>query len=220
MREWRLDGLQVVVWSIDPGSDVSRQVSKLASAHMRVLLLSSRWTAAELRSALVAGAAGLLIKDANPERLVVAVGAAVAGYTLVNAELDFLASRPAGHGGRSRAGHHSVGSGTDSGKPDPAQGLLNLSDREFEVLSLLADGRSTLEVAQILAITAATVKSHVSHVLGKLKVRNRVEAVLMYQQAIAQHTSVIAMDTQDQSSGSGGKSPTPQYAFRSNSPGL
>lgn len=195
LREWRLDGVEVALWSVGPGADVSRQVRALAARRIRVLLLSARWTAGEIRSALAAGAAGLLTKDARPDRLVVAVSAAVAGYTLVNSELDFL-TLPAVRGGHSRKWREKTGAKSDEAKRDPAQGLLNLSDREYEVLSQLASGRSTGEVAKLLDITTATVKSHVSHLLAKLQVRNRVEAVLMYQQAIAQHNSVIAMDTQ------------------------
>ncbi|MEV5886528.1 LuxR C-terminal-related transcriptional regulator [Streptomyces sp. NPDC052020] len=194
LREWRLDGVKVVLWSIGPGTDVSRQVRTLAARGIRVLLLSTRWTGGEIRTALAAGAAGVLTKDSTPDRLVVAVGAAVAGYTLVNSELDSFA-RPAVRGGHSEAGGAKSGAGCDAAKPDPAQKLLNLSDREFEVLSHLASGRSTEEVAKLLAIKTATVKSHVSHLLAKLEVRNRVEAVLIYQQVITQHTSVIAMDS-------------------------
>ncbi|MET8178014.1 response regulator transcription factor [Streptomyces sp. NPDC005336] len=194
LREWRLDGVQVVLWSISPGADVTRQVRALAARRIRVLLLSTRWTAAEIRSALASGAAGLLIKDAKPDRLVVGVSAAVAGYTLVDSGLDAF-SLPAVRGGHGGAVGERSGSGSDAVKPDPALELLDLSDREFEVLFHLASGRSTGEVAKLLGIKAATVKSHVSHLLAKLQVRNRVEAVLMYQQVIAHHASVIATDT-------------------------
>ncbi|MER5552551.1 response regulator transcription factor [Streptomyces sp. NPDC002793] len=192
LREWRLDGVEVVLWSIGPGIDVSREVRVLAARRIRVLLLSVRWTAGEVRSALAAGATGLLTKDARPDRLVVAVSAAVADYTLVDSELDALALPVAGHGW---ASGEKFRPGRDAAKPDPAQQFLNLSDREFEVLSHLASGRSTEEVAKLLAIKAATVKSHVSHLLAKLQVRNRVEAVLIYQQVITKHTSDIAMGT-------------------------
>lgn len=193
LREWRLDGVEVVLWSVAPGADVSHQVRALVARRIRVLLLSTRWAPSEIRSALAAGAAGLLTKDAKPDRLVVAVSAAVAGYTLVNSELDPFAL-PAARGESYRLRGEQSSSKADSETPDPAQELLNLSDREFEVLSHLASGRSTGEVAKLLAIKAATVKSHVSHLLAKLQVRNRVEAVLIYQRVIADHTSVIAMD--------------------------
>ncbi|MFF8103237.1 response regulator transcription factor [Streptomyces sp. NPDC016640] len=185
--------VQVVLWSIGPGADVTRQVQALTAGRIRVLLLSTRWTAPEIRAALAAGAAGLLIKDAKPDRLVVAVGAAVAGYALVDSGLDAF-SIPAVRGGHGGAVDGGTGSGGDAAQPDPAQELLNLSDREFEVLFHLASGRSTGEVAKLLGIKAATVKSHVSHLLAKLQVRNRVEAVLLYQQVIARHASVIATD--------------------------
>ncbi|MDO0924674.1 response regulator transcription factor [Streptomyces sp. TG1A-8] len=197
LREWRLDGVEVVLWSVGSSGDVSRQVRALTARRIRVLLLSARWTTGEIRSALAAGATGLLTKDARIDRLVVAVNAAAAGYTLVNSELAVFVS-PAVHGGHSGADRETPGSGTDDVKPHPAQKLLNLSDREFEVLSHLASGRSTGEVAKLLDIKAATVKSHVSHLLAKLQVRNRVEAVLIYQQVITQHSSVIPMDTQAQ----------------------
>ncbi|MDI3424295.1 response regulator transcription factor [Streptomyces luteolus] len=186
LREWRLDGVEVVLWSISPGVDISDQVRTLTSKGMRVVLLSPHWKAEEIRSALTAGAAGLVTKDANPYRLVVAISAAAVGYTLVNSELDSCGLFPTGLGGRFKTRFTT--------KPDAAQRLLDLSDREFEVLSHLAAGLSTPEVAQRMGITATTVKSHVSHTLTKLQVRNRVEAVLAYQRTITQHSSDLGAD--------------------------
>jgi DNA-binding NarL/FixJ family response regulator len=66
--------------------------------------------------------------------------------------------------------------------PVPLDTLLaTLTKREREVLDLLADGKSTAEAAEVLMLSAATVKSHVSHALSKLGVRNRLEAVLLMQ---------------------------------------
>jgi DNA-binding CsgD family transcriptional regulator len=58
-----------------------------------------------------------------------------------------------------------------------------LTDREHEVLSLLADGMSTVEAARSLGVSPATIKSHVSHALPKLGARNRLEAVLLIRNA-------------------------------------
>ncbi|MFC5719742.1 response regulator transcription factor [Streptomyces gamaensis] len=173
LREWQLDRADLVLLSVSPGDEVGRQARALVGRGARVLLLGARWADRDIDAALAAGVAGLLTKDTKPDRLAFAVAAAAVGYTLFSPGL--ISSATPSQPGRPKAA------------TDPEQHIHGLSDREFEVLSLLATGRSTTEVAGLLDITSATVKSHVSHILGKLKVRNRVEAVLLFQQTASHH---------------------------------
>jgi DNA-binding NarL/FixJ family response regulator len=112
--------------------------------------------------ALEAGAAGFLLKTAPPTRLVEAVRTVAAGEALLAPSLtrrlieDYL-RRP---------------------RPQAQTRLNDLTERELEVLRLLADGFSNAEIAQRLVVSDATVKTHVNHVLAKLALRDRVQAVI------------------------------------------
>ena len=113
--------------------------------------------------ALSAGAGGFLLKDAAPERLVEAVLTVAAGEALLAPALTrrlierYLQTPPARSG------------------PDPA---ADLSPREREVWELVARGLSNAEIATALVVTEATVKAHVTRLLAKLGVRDRVQAVV------------------------------------------
>jgi len=114
--------------------------------------------------ALRAGAAGFLLKDAPTERLVDAVRTVAAGEALLAPAVTrrlverFLGAPPPGP------------------RPDPA---ARLSAREKEVWLLVAEGLSNAEVAASLVVTEATVKAHVTRLLAKLGVRDRVQAVVL-----------------------------------------
>jgi DNA-binding NarL/FixJ family response regulator len=117
--------------------------------------------------ALRAGASGFLLKDATPEELVHAVRVVAGGDALLSPSvtrqlldhvLAHLPSQPAR-------------------PPHPALG--ELTERELEVLRLLARGLSNAEIAASLSVSEATVKTHVSHVLDKLGLRDRVQAVVL-----------------------------------------
>ena len=115
--------------------------------------------------ALRAGASGFLLKDCPPEELVravrvVAVGEALLAPTVTRRLLDRVAPTLAPSDGR---------------RPE----LDELTDREREVLVLVARGRSNVEIAAALSISATTVKTHVSHLLEKLGLRDRVQAVVL-----------------------------------------
>ena len=114
--------------------------------------------------ALRAGAAGFLLKNAPPERLVEAVRIVAAGDGLLAPEVTRrviaeLARRPS--------------------TPDPAGVLAPLTDREREVLTLVAAGMSNAEIGAALYLGEATVKTHVSNMLLKLRLRDRVQAVIL-----------------------------------------
>jgi DNA-binding NarL/FixJ family response regulator len=111
-----------------------------------------------------AGAKGFLLKDISLERLAEGIRSVVAGATLFRPALTE----------RTRASYE-VSSGFQ--KP-PTQILQALSVRETEILALMAAGFSNAEIAAALGPSEGTIKNHVSHILAKLEVRDRVRAVL------------------------------------------
>jgi DNA-binding NarL/FixJ family response regulator len=132
----------------------------------RVLILTTFGLDEYIVEALRAGASGFLLKDARPQELVAAVRAVAAGDAVLSAPvtrrlLDQIAHR----------------------LPAPVKredgALADLTERELEVLRLLAGGMSNAEIAAALVVSEATVKSHVSNLLGKLGLRDRVQAVIL-----------------------------------------
>jgi len=117
-----------------------------------------------LYEALRAGASGFLLKNSPPEQLVEAVRAAAAGEGLLSTSVTRRVI--------AELARHSPAEG-----PPPAA-LDELTAREVEVLRLMARGLSNAEIADELVITAGTAKTHVSRILMKLGVRDRVGAVV------------------------------------------
>ncbi len=117
--------------------------------------------------ALRAGAYGFLLKDAPATRLVAAVRAAAGGDALIEPSITrrlverFAASMPT----------------TETGQTPSA--LADLTDRELEVLRLVARGLSNAEIADEIMVAETTVKTHVARILAKLNVRDRVQAVVL-----------------------------------------
>jgi DNA-binding NarL/FixJ family response regulator len=158
-----------------PGVDgiaATRQVLA-AAPDTRVLILTTFEQDDYIFGALQAGASGFLLKRARPEDLIAAVHAIAAGDSLLSPSvtrtvIDRLARiRPAG---------------------DPCDaGLEQLTQREREVLELVARGLSNAEIAAALVIEESTVKTHVKRVLMKLALRDRVQAVIYaYESGFAQ----------------------------------
>ena len=131
----------------------------------RVLILTTFGLDQYIIEALRAGASGFLLKDAPTQEVIAAVRAVAAGDAVLSAAvtrqlLDQVARRlPA----------------AVSQRPEE---LDLLTEREHEVLRLLAGGLSNAEIAAALFLSEATVKSHVSRLLGKLGLRDRVQAVI------------------------------------------
>lgn len=117
-----------------------------------------------LFSALQAGAAGFLLKNTEPETLLESIRTVAAGGALLAPEVTRRVIAEA-VSGRSKSGQESPG-------------IARLSERETEVLVLMARGLSNAEIAQELFLGEATIKSHVSACLSKLGVRDRVQAVI------------------------------------------
>ncbi|MGO1201043.1 MAG: response regulator [Dermabacteraceae bacterium] len=136
-----------------------------ASPPPRILMLTTFDIDDYVHDALQAGASGFLLKDATPEELVHAVRVVAAGDALLSPGItrrmieQFAARRP-------RA-------------PRDAALLAQLTDREREVLMLIAEGRSNKEVGEGLFISDHTVKTHVGRLLTKLGVRDRVQLVIL-----------------------------------------
>jgi DNA-binding NarL/FixJ family response regulator len=144
------------------GIEGTRRLRRLAEPPA-VLVLTTFDLDEYVFRALEAGAAGFLLKDAAPDRLVDAVRTVAAGEALLAPAVTrrlierYLQEPPAAPG------------------PDPA---ADLSPREREVWQLLARGLSNTEIAAALVVTEATVKAHVTRLLAKLGVRDRVQAVV------------------------------------------
>jgi DNA-binding NarL/FixJ family response regulator len=143
---------------------VSHGVSLIALPRTRVVMLTTFDLHECVYEAMRAGASGFLLKDAPREDLVAGVRAAAAGDTLLAPEItrrlvEAYVRRP------------------PPGPATPAP-LAELTDREVEILRLVARGLSNAEIAASLFLSEATVKTHVSRVLAKLDLRNRVQAVV------------------------------------------
>lgn len=156
-----------------------------------ILILTTFGHEQYLFAALAAGVSGFLLKTSRAEQLIDAVRALAAGHALLGpdvtrAVLERVAAdtaheperpEPSGRSGRSDLAGHSG----RSGRSDAAQdhyAAAGLTDREREVLTLIAQGRSNAEIAAALFLGEATVKTHVSNVLQKLGVRDRIQAVV------------------------------------------
>ncbi|MHC2998398.1 response regulator [Microbacterium sp. HJ5] len=122
-----------------------------------------------LFASLAAGASGFLLKNAGPEELVAAVRVAAAGDALLAPEVT-----------RRVIARFAEGEASAPPRVAPAarRGGVDLTEREGEVLALVAQALSNAEIAQRLYIGEATVKTHVSNVLQKLGARDRVAAVV------------------------------------------
>ncbi|MFG3151204.1 response regulator [Streptomyces sp. NPDC048219] len=149
-----------------PGVQVCREVVG-ADPGLRVLVLSASGEHADVLEAVKSGATGYLLKSASTEELQDAVRRTAAGdpvFTpglagLVLGEYRRLASEPA--------------PAPETGEP----GAPRLTDRETEVLRLVAKGLSYKQIAERLVISHRTVQNHVQNTLGKLQLHNRVELV-------------------------------------------
>jgi DNA-binding NarL/FixJ family response regulator len=140
------------------GIDALRRLRELGNP-ARVLIVTSFTEQRTVVPALRAGAAGYVYKDVDPDALAGAIRSVHAGHILLQPEVAgaLLAQEEAGPG-QGRAG--------------------SLTEREREVLGLIADGRSNREIARALVLSEKTVKTHVSNILMKLDLADRTQAAL------------------------------------------
>ena len=148
------------------GIAATRQIVHGQAEHAaRVLILTTFDLDEYVYDALGAGASGFLLKDSPPEQLVSAIRVVAGGEALL---APSITSRLIEQFARTRA---------VSGEPPP--GLDELTARELEVFKLMARGLSNAEIANALVVGDTTVKTHVARLLGKLGLRDRVQAVVL-----------------------------------------
>lgn len=146
-------------------------------AGVKVVILTTFESDEYLYQALRAGASGFLVKDTEPEDLIRAVRVVARGDALLSPSvtrrlITSLASRP--------------GKASEARRPParPAQSLSRLTEREREVLSLLAEGLSNDEIARRLSLSPLTTKTHVSRIMTKLGARDRAQLVMAYESGL------------------------------------
>jgi DNA-binding NarL/FixJ family response regulator len=154
-------------------------------AEVKVVILTTFETDDYVYQALRAGASGFLVKDAEPEELIRAVRVVARGEALLSPSVTrrliatFASRRP--------ATGPTVGPGTGGGagqrggpdRPRPGGDLSRITEREREVLSLVAEGLSNDEIATRLYLSPLTTKTHVSHIMTKLDARDRAQLVVI-----------------------------------------
>jgi len=129
----------------------------------RILILTTFDLDEYIYEALGAGASGFVLKDDPPEQLIAAVRTVAAGDALLSPTIT----------------KRVIKQFTRSPRPAPPKALDELTVREQEILRLIASGLSNAEIAQELYISDTTVKTHVTHILQKLNLRDRVQAVVL-----------------------------------------
>ena len=152
------------------GIDATRRITARGpSSAPRVVILTTYDLDEYVFDALASGASGFLLKDVPPEDLVRAVRVAAEGEALLAPSVtrrlveQFVRQRPAAE--------------------EATRRLAALTDRETEVLRLVARGMSSAEIAATLFLGESTVKTHVGHILEKLDLRDRVHAVILAYEA-------------------------------------
>ena len=146
-----------------PGMDGIEATRRLP--RQRVLILTTFGLDEYIIEALRAGASGFLLKDAPTREVVDAVRAVAAGDAVLAPAVT-------------RQLLDQVGRRLPAAVSRTPDGLAELTDREQEVLRMLAVGMSNAEIAAALVVSEPTVKTHVSNLLGKLGLRDRVQAVI------------------------------------------
>jgi DNA-binding NarL/FixJ family response regulator len=142
------------------GIEATREITRHAPL-TRVLVLTISDQDEDVMDAILAGACGYLMKDSSIQDLMQGIRAASVGEALISPHIASKVLQ------RIRA------TGIDAGMSRP-----ELSDRETEVLRLIANGKDNSEIAQELHISPKTVKNHISNILMKLQIENRIQAAV------------------------------------------
>jgi DNA-binding NarL/FixJ family response regulator len=140
----------------------------------RILILTTFDLDEYVYEALRAGASGFVLKDDPPEQLIAAIRTVAAGDPLLSPTIT----------------KRVIKQFTRIPRPEPPKELDELTAREQEILRLIARGLSNAEIAQELYISDTTVTTHITHILQKLNLRDRVQAVVL-----AYQTGIFEADT-------------------------
>jgi DNA-binding NarL/FixJ family response regulator len=144
------------------GLEATRRIIA-ADKSARILILTTFDLDEYVYEALRAGASGFVLKDDPPEQLLAAIRTVAAGDALLSPAIT----------------RRVIDQFTRVPRPTPPKELGELSEREREVFRLIARGLSNAEIGQELYISETTVKTHVTHILQKLGLRDRVQAVVL-----------------------------------------
>jgi DNA-binding NarL/FixJ family response regulator len=145
------------------GVETTRKLSGIAPL-TRVVVLTISADDDDVMDAVMAGACGYLLKDSSMEELILGIRAAASGESLISPQIAAKVLR------RLRSQSSSV---------DAAETIrAELSDREIEVLKLIANGKDNAQIARELFISPKTVKNHISNILMKLQIDNRIQAAV------------------------------------------
>jgi DNA-binding NarL/FixJ family response regulator len=144
------------------GLEATRRILA-ADRAARVLILTTFDLDEYVYEALGAGASGFVLKDDPPEQLIAAVRTVAAGDALLSPGITKRVIKQFAR----------------TPRPEPPKGVDELTAREREILRLIASGLSNAEIGQELYIGDTTVKTHVTHILQKLGLRDRVQAVVL-----------------------------------------
>ncbi len=145
------------------GVEATRHITSIAPL-TRVLVLTISDQDTDVMDAILAGACGYLLKDASIQELLRGIRAASMGESLISPHIAGKVLQ------RIRAA---------SAQPELAETIkAELSDREIEVLKLIANGKDNAEIAGELHISPKTVKNHISNILMKLQIDNRIQAAV------------------------------------------
>jgi DNA-binding NarL/FixJ family response regulator len=143
------------------GLEATRKLTEVAPS-TRVLVLSVSAQEDDVTEAILAGASGYVLKESPVEEVVAGIQAAAAGQALISPRIATLLL------GRLR----------EHAQAERDVSSMQLSERELDVLGLLADGKANHEIAEALYISPSTVRNHVANILAKLHVDNRVQAAV------------------------------------------
>jgi DNA-binding NarL/FixJ family response regulator len=145
------------------GVEATRQVTSQAPL-TRVVVLTISDQDEDVMNAILAGACGYLMKDSSIQELMQGIRAAAVGESLISPHIAAKVLQ------RMRA--------TGTSEQDAATIRAELSDREIEVLKLIANGKDNAQIAGELHISPKTVKNHISNILMKLQIDNRIQAAV------------------------------------------